>query len=641
MQIPEESQPRPPREELFRRALHLHQNGHIRGARELYLDLLKRDPTHADSLHLLGLTYVQSGEAETGIEHIRKATELNPGFGEAHYNLGNALLTLKRPEQALTSFAEALRLNPQDAQYHLEHGNALKELGRLAEAITSFQNAVRLAGRYAEAHNNLGIVLKEAGRTDEALQSYDAAIRLQPAYAEAHSNRGNALRDAGRLDEALASHDRAIGLKPNYAEAHCNRGIVLTELKRFEEALASIEQSIRLKPEHAEAWNARGSALKGLHRFEQAMASYDKAIRLKPDYAEAYNNRGLLLSDFERPDEALSSYDQAIALKPDYAEALGNKSYLLLHRGQFGEGFALYRWRWNTKGMGEKPPYASLPAWDGSPVSGKLLLWAEQGLGDEVLYASLLSLISLPVKDIALTADKRLQPLYKRAFPALQLLDRSASSEATDHGFSAQAAIGDLGAILKIDADKLGQRRYPFLLPDRDRTREIRSAVPVRGEAVLCGLSWRSANKRFGDEKSIRLQDLAPLLALPGFSFVNLQYGDVGPEIDEAGKKLGVRVHQVSGLDVFNDIDGLLSLIDACDVLLTTCNVTAHLAGAMGKRAVVLVPTARGRIWYWQGEGQNLWYPSLTLIPQETRGEWEKPIQMATSWIRDRKWQSA
>lgn len=639
MQSREESLPHPPREEVFRKALNFHQRGLIRDARELYLDVLKQNPAHADGHHLLGLTYVQCGEAETGIEHIRKATALNPDFAEAHYNLGNALLTLKRPEQALASFDAALRLNPQDAQCHLERGNALKELGRLPEAIDSFQTAVRLAGRYAEAHNNLGIALKETGRIAEALQSYDAAIRLQPAYAEAHSNRGNALRDAGRVDEALASHDKAISLNPDYAEAHCNRGIVLTELKRCEEALASIEQSIRLKPGHAEAWNARGSALKGLHRFEEAMESYDKAIHLKPDYAEAYNNRGILLSDLERPEEALSNYDKAIALKPGYAEALGNKAYLLLHSGHFQEGFALYRWRWNTKGMAQKPPFASLPAWDGKPVSGKLLLWAEQGLGDEVLYASLLSLVSLPVADIALTADKRLHPLYRRAFPGLELLDSSSPLDALAEGFTAQAAIGDLGDILRVDVTRLAQRRHPFLTPDQERTREIKVAIPVARDEVLCGLSWRSANKRFGAEKSIRLHDLASLLATPGLSFVNLQYGEVAQEIDDAEQHMGVRVHQVSGLDVFNDIDGLLSLIDACDVVLTTCNVTAHLAGAMGKRAAVLVPTARGRIWYWQGEGN--WYPSLTLFSQQTQRDWEKPIQMATSWIRDRKWQSA
>lgn len=641
MQSPDDSKPRPRREELFRKALQLHQHGRIREARELYLDLLKDDPQHWDSLHLLGLTYVQGGEAETGIAHIRKAIELNPGFAEAHYNLGNALLTLQQPERALSSFDHAVRLNPQDALYHLERGNALKELGRLPEAIESYQRAVRLDGGYAEAHNNLGIALKEAGRTDEALQSYDAALRLRPGYAEAHSNCGNALREAGRLDEALASHDRAISLTPRYAEAHANRGFALTELKRFDEALASLEHAIRLKPGHAEAWNGRGSALKELRRVEEALASYDEAIRLKPDYAEAYNNRGILLSDLERPDDALSSYDQAIALKPDYAEALGNKAYLLLHRQRFPEGFALYRWRWHTKGMGGKPPVASLPEWDGAPVPGKLLLWAEQGLGDEVLYASLLSLVAQPVTNMVLSADKRLHPLYQRAFPGVQLLDRSVLLAASDHGFAAQAAIGDLGGILGVDADRLGQRRTPFLLPDRDRSRGMRAAVPLAGSTVLCGLSWRSANKRFGEEKSIRLGDLAPLLTAPGFSFVNLQYGDVGPEIGDTEAELGVRVHQVDGLDVFNDIDGLLSLIDACDVILTTCNVTAHLAGAMGKKAAVLVPTARGRIWYWQGEGQNLWYPSLTLISQDRQGDWEKPIQLATSWIRDRKWQSA
>ena len=151
----------------------------------------------------------------------------------------------------------------------------------------------------------------------------------------------------------------------------------------------------------------------------------------------------------------------------------------------------------------------------------------------------------------------------------------------------------------------------------------------------MVGLSWKSSNRRFGPEKSLRLVDLAPVLAGPGLRFMNLQYGEVAPDIAAAQAELGIGVHEAAGLDIYNDIDGLLALVDACDVVVTTSNLTAHLAGALGKRAVVLVPAGRGCLWYWQGGTNDLWYPSLTRVAQPRIGDWQPAITAAAAWVRE------
>lgn len=138
-----------------------------------------------------------------------------------------------------------------------------------------------------------------------------------------------------------------------------------------------------------------------------------------------------------------------------------------------------------------------------------------------------------------------------------------------------------------------------------------------------------------GASRSIRLAELAPALMLPGLTFVNLQYGEVDEEIREAKELLGVEVHRLQDLDIFHDIDGLLAAIGLCDMVLTIDNVTAHLAGAIGKSSAVLVPTGRGRYWYWGGERQSLWYPSLRLIYQESVGEWGPAIAAAARHLTE------
>ncbi|NDD91642.1 hypothetical protein EBZ37_06120 [bacterium] len=131
------------------------------------------------------------------------------------------------------------------------------------------------------------------------------------------------------------------------------------------------------------------------------------------------------------------------------------------------------------------------------------------------------------------------------------------------------------------------------------------------------------------------LIDMVSALQIPGMRFVNLQYGSVKAEIQSVRARLGIEVHEIEDLDTFNDIEGLMALISACDIVVTTSNVTAHLAGSMGKRGAVLVPLDKGRIWYWHDhDDHSLWYPSLRLFFQEHSSGWTKPLQACAEWIR-------
>jgi len=434
-------------------------------------------------------------------------------------------------------------------------------------------------------------------------------------------------------EKALESFDRAISLKPDLAEAHTNRGTVLSGMDRFEDALACHDAAIRLRPDFPEAHNNRGNVLRELDRATEAVASYDTSLSLKPDYAEALSNRGNALRDLDRLADAIASFDAALALSPDEPGFHYNKSVVLLQRHAFPEGFRLYQWRWDSEEFGTRKPETQIPHWDGAPPHGRLLLWAEQGLGDEVFYASMLSLLDEGL-DVTVSADRRIHPVYSRSFPGISLMDRQDTQTSIKADFAAQAAIGDLGHLLRFDSTKFTRRRHPYLLPNAARRRAIVEANPQLGRPLVCGLSWRSGNKKTGASRSISLTDLAPVLRLPGFTFVNLQYGDVTSDISEARAQLGVEVQRARDVDVFKDVEGLLSLIDLCDVVLTIDNVTAHLAGAIGKKGVVLIPAGKGRYWYWGGEDQSLWYPSLRLVYQENVGDWTPAIAAAAGFVQ-------
>ena len=337
----------------FSRALALHQAGRLAEAEKIYSQLLKVQPHHFDSLHLLGVIYHQRGDHAEAVRLIDAALKIDRKAAFAHNNRGAALKELKRLDEALASYDKAIALKPDYAEAFHNRGAVLKELKRLDEALASYDKAIGLKPDYAEAFYNRGNALKELKRLDEALASYDMAIGLKPDYAEAFNNRGNALKQLKRLDEALVSYDKAIGLKPEYAEAFNNRGNALKELKRLDEALASYDKAIALKPDYAEAFYNRGNTLQELKRLDEALTSYGKAIGLKADYAEAFNNRGNTLQELKRLDEALASYDKAIALKPNLADAFNNRGNALKELKRLDEALASY-----DKAIALEPDYA-------------------------------------------------------------------------------------------------------------------------------------------------------------------------------------------------------------------------------------------------------------------------------------------
>ena len=194
--------------------------------------------------------------------------------------------------------------------------------------------------------------------------------------------------------------------------------------------------------------------------------------------------------------------------------------------------------------------------------------------------------------------------------------------------------MGDLGYLYSVNKIFDANQPKPFLHINNFSSVGVKKRNHVFKGKILCGLSWKSANKDIGLSKSLNLIELAPLLLIENVEFVSLQYGSTKDEIEYINKNIGKKIHTIDELDIYNDIDGLLSLISDCDFVVTTSNITAHLTGSIGKKGMVLLPFSKGKIWYWHsGEGQSTWYPSLQLVSQTQMNDWTYPIQKCKDWI--------
>lgn len=593
-----------------------------------YNKAIDLNPSYAEAYSYKAVALTAKELLNEALANINKAIEIKPDNVEFFSNRSDIFIKLNLFEEALIGYEVAINLNPSYALAYNNCGNILKELKRFDEALTSYNKAIELKEDYADAYYNRGNVLKELKRLDEALLNYNKAVNYNPKSAEANYNRGNILKELSRFDEALLSYDNAIELKFNYVEAYLNRGIVFQELKQFDEAVKNYQKAIEINPDYAEAFYNFGVILSELNRFDEALAYYDKAIELKIDYAEAYLNRGIILADYSCLSDALACYNKAIDLNFEYA--YWNKSLLLLTLQDFEKGWQLYDWRWKIKNLGftsistNKPQLINLNSHH--IQNKKILIWTEQGVGDQVLYSGMLNqfLSIAPLTQIML--DKRLLPLYQRSFPKGKFLEATIDLE--DIEYDEHMPIGELGKFFRTKISDFDNTQQHYLAADPLKAIEIRSDLKINKE-FLCGITWSSKTQKIGSEKSIQLEDLLPILEIDNITFVSLQYGDVQKQLLEFNKNHHLNIKECVSVDNFNDLDGHAALIEACDFVVTISNTTAHFAGAIGKETYLMYPRGKGALWYWsnQQNEKNLWYPSINIYQQTIPGQWFDVVQ--------------
>ena len=313
----------------FATALALHQQGRVAEAEAHYTEILRRQPNHAEALHMLGVAALQANQPARAVERLTRALKQNPRMAVAHSNLGRAHAMQGHLPRALASYDRAVALEPGFAEAWSNRGLILRDLGRLPEALASLDQATRHNPEYARAWSNRGTIQHAMGQPEAALASLDHALALNPALAGTWSNRGNILCALERPAEALRDFDQALALEPNFAEAHFNRANLLATQQRPAEALAGYAAALTLQPDYAKAHLARADLLLA-QQPAQALAGYDRALALAPD-AAAHLGRANALLLLRRPTEALASAEQASAAAPGMAEAHYTRATALLH----------------------------------------------------------------------------------------------------------------------------------------------------------------------------------------------------------------------------------------------------------------------------------------------------------------------
>jgi tetratricopeptide (TPR) repeat protein len=607
------------------RAWRTYQAGNAAEAARLYGRIVQADPGNADAWCLLGIAQRAAGEPARAEASCRAALRLRPAFFEAWNNLGNTLVMQGKLDEAIAAFEQALCLQPDNPLAHNNLGAALRHQSRWAEAAARYQHALRLQPNYPDAHNNLGDALQGLGRLEEAVASYRRALRLRPNYAEALTNLGNALARQERLDEAIAHHREALRLRPGYAEAHSNLGNALTTQRRYAEAEACYREALRLKPDCAEAHHNLGTALAEQGRLAEAEACYREALRLRPDYIEACGNLATALMGQGKAEDAAAVYERILEYKPDAPEAYLSRALALLSLGRWEHAWTDYEWRWRLPDFGTMP-YPQ-PQWDGSPLAGRtILLHAEQGLGDTLLFVRYASLVRQRGGTVHLACPRALL----RLLSGIRGVDGLFEQGADLPPFDCHAPLLSLPGLFRTTVETV-PAEVPYLAADPALVEHWRRELPG-SQGLRVGIAWQG-NPRFkGDrQRSIPLAQFAPLAEVPGVQLVSLQKGFGSEQVREVAfpvLDLGPRLDEAAG--PFMDTAAVMKNLD---LVITSDTAIPHLAGALGVPTWMALPYSPHWIWLTDRE-DSPWYPTLRLFRQRTWGNWQEVFARLAAELR-------
>lgn len=507
------------------------------------------------------------------------------------------MLALDRgePQAALVHFRAAIARAHDLVAGHVGEARAHLALGNLEEASDCLELALAFDPQSADARLELGRLHLQAEAPESAIPVLEDARRLASGRWEIAFELGRAYDRAGRDADAVAAYERAVALDPAGSAAHVNLGL--------------LHLQVRGDPAAAQA------------HFRAALAA-------DPGCSAARANLGLALQEEGRCDDAIALYDEAIAREPDFVEYRWNRALALLAAERFDSGWEGYALRFVREG-GRARRQFGLPEWDGaSPPGGGILVHAEQGLGDEIMFAACIPDLLRTGARVVLECNPRLEALFARSFPGVDVVGAERGSArdwlARHPELRVQIAIGSLPARFRRSRPAFDGQR-PYLVTDPARVGRVRAELAALGPGLKVGLSWRGGTR--GTRSSLRSMPLAactPLFGRRDATLVCLQHGLEADERAELARR-GVAMPAIA------DLDELAHLMQALDRIVTVDNTNAHLAGALGLPAAVLLCATPE--WRWGRGSRCPWYPSLRLVRQARSTQWDEAMATVTQTL--------
>jgi Flp pilus assembly protein TadD len=493
-----------------------------------------------------------------------------------------------------------------------------------------------------------GLKLSSQGRHAEAIAQFEQALALDPADAKVLFALGNTASQLGLAGAAEQFFRQVLVLEPSRVEAIVNLANLLRAGAQFDAAIALLEPALAREPHSPEILLTLGSAWREKGHPEQARVHYQAALAARPNYAPALANLADMVCDASDRQQARTLYDQAAKADPKNPQIRLNRAVLHLLNGDLKDGWRDYAARTEVPGKVPVPAGEQrLAAWTGGPLRRtRLLVRAEQGVGDQILFASLIPDLAARAKaeggSLILECEPRLAPLFARSFPDVTVrpavIKDLGGVPTADYGWlkaagGANAAVlmGSLPRYLRGALEAFPQP-HSFLVPDAQERAHWRSAFAAQGGKKIIGISWRSGKIGGGDRmlQYAPLEDWAQFLKATDAIFVCAQYAATDEEIAALQEMSGRKILVPEKLDQKNELDRSCAMLAALDVVISAPTAVSWLAAGAG------VPTLKlltGPVWTAMGQTYEPFAPACKCLSAAQMGDWADVFRQASTVI--------
>lgn len=419
-----------------------------------------------------------------------------------------------------------------------------------------------------------------------------------------------ALFDRGEVEQAAMIYDRLLcqmeSPDPNILLGY---GTILVAQQKFGVGISMLRTGLAVYDKHPLGWCNLGVAYKFIGRDDLALAAYDRAIELDPNMPEVLAGIAGYWINKDSPQKVIDYSDRALKVNPMLPAARMHLGMGLLEQGRFQDAWMHYEFRWDTaERVNDQRPYKA-PRWEGEKVK-TLAIHGEQGLGDEIMFMSLLREARKRADRVIVECAERLVRTFSEGFGVPCYPNHAALIESEGEP-DAYIPMGSLPLVLGMPDGK------PYL---------PKPVLPGPRNKPLIGIAWRGGTVRTNfSDRTLKLSDLQRLLRMKNFDFVSVQYG--GDEVPEEAEKMGLFCGA-------RDFDSLQTQIGMCDLVITVCQTALHQAGAMGVPCWVLTP--RKAPWVCCTDPMP-WYNSVKIMRQEIDGEWIPVIDRVATELKKQR----
>ncbi len=541
------------------------------------------------------------------------------------------LVNLDALLQSNTSPTEKLPLVndlPKDFQQLFHMGNDALRSGNLDRAIDLFIKSIEINGNAPQIYFNLGFAYETKGEVDKAIEEYKAAILRKLDYPKAHLQLAKLLHQRNLIDEAIIHYQHAVNLNQSLTTEALTVARLLCDQERFEEAGPYFKlahkgrpEDVTIRFEYANALNTSGYTI-------EALEHYLELLKQRPNDSSILYNTAYSFKKLGRLEEAMPYYKKALERNPDHAEAHFSLGLAYLIRGDFEHGWPEYEWRWQRNSQ-LKPRNFPKPQWDGSPLEGKtILIHAEQGLGDTFQFIRYARTIREQHDCKIICAVQR--PLHTIISRCCPYIDSVTTLSEIPTSFDVHIPLMTIPLVLKSNEQTI-PKTIPYIFPDEHLVELWKHRLPQDGTLKI-GICWQG-NSKYGTPmlratvaaKSLRAHRLTPLSDIEGISLYNLQKENGEEQVKSLPKNFNLKTFDVD----FDTINGRFmdtaAIIKNLDLVITVDTSIAHLAGAIGTPAWIMLPEPAD--WRWLLNRNNTpWYSNTRLFRQPHSGDWNSVV---------------